>query len=106
MQPGRGAELLHVSGDSLSRALWWGCEEAPPHSGEDMCFWDLHMSRSSGARSVDLGSGATPLRRGGDTNVPWCVGCLWITDLRVTDYITNSLYIFMKFDIDINIEFS
>ena len=67
MQPGRGVELLRVPGDSLPRALWWGCEEAPPRSGEDMCSRALHMSCSSGARSVDLGSGATPLRRGGDT---------------------------------------
>ena len=37
MQPGRGVELLRVPGDSLPRALWWGCEEAPPRSGEDMC---------------------------------------------------------------------
>ena len=43
MQPGRAVESLHVPGDSLPRALWWGCEEAPPRSGEDMCLEMSHV---------------------------------------------------------------
>ena len=94
MQPGRGVESLHVPGDSLPRALWWGCEEAPPRSGEDVCWRIAHVPQlwgqvcGPGVRSNPSAEGWGHQR----TVVRWG---LWITDLRVTDYITNSLYVFM-----------
>ena len=72
MQPGRGVELLRVPGDSLPRALWWGCEEAPPRSGEDMCLGMAHVP-ALGPGRLTWGP-EQPLCGGvGTPNVPRCV---------------------------------